>query len=109
MADLGVSQGLLSRWEAGRHEPSAMARTRTEAAGAARKRRGIDLTLRRLIETAPFPVHLVCDDTHALLSAVTGETGPVADLRGVLRRLALAIRDGRNHRERVSTAGTRLV
>lgn len=68
-ADLGVSQGLLSRWEAGRHEPSAKARARVEKLLERHESVGIDLTLRRLIETAPFPVHLVCDDTHALLSA----------------------------------------
>ncbi len=68
-ADLGVSQGLLSRWEAGLHEPSAKARSRVETLLERHENVGIDGTLRRLIEAAPFPVHLVCDDTHALLSA----------------------------------------
>ncbi|OCP08349.1 MULTISPECIES: helix-turn-helix transcriptional regulator [unclassified Ensifer] len=68
-ADLGVSQGLLSRWEAGLHEPSAETRARVEMLLARHENVGIDDTLRHLIEHAPFPVHLVCDDTHALLSA----------------------------------------
>ncbi|HEV7309910.1 helix-turn-helix transcriptional regulator [Ensifer sp.] len=68
-ADLGVSQGMLSRWEAGVHEPSTETRTRIEALLQRHESAGIDDTLHRLVEEAPFPVHLVCDDSHVLLSA----------------------------------------
>jgi len=66
--DLGVSQGMLSRWESGVHEPSPGARCRIERMLEQHERVGIDSTLRRLIEYSPFPVHLVCDDTLALLA-----------------------------------------
>ncbi|MGO4739088.1 hypothetical protein AB4099_21250 [Bosea sp. 2KB_26] len=35
---------------------------------------GIDSTLRRLVEQASFPVHLVCDDALALLAVSAGRS-----------------------------------
>lgn len=67
-ADLGVSQGLLSRWESGVHEPSPEARARIERLLDQQESVGIDSTLRRLVEHASFPVHLVCDEAFALLA-----------------------------------------
>lgn len=67
-AELGVSQGMLSRWESGVHEPSPQARARIEKILERHQDAGVDSTLRRLIEGAPFPVHLVCEDTFALLA-----------------------------------------
>ena len=67
-AELGVSQGMLSRWESGAYEPSPQARARIERILERQQGSGVDSTLRRLIEGAPFPVHLVCEDTFALLA-----------------------------------------
>lgn len=67
-AELGVSQGMLSRWESGVHQPSPEAQARIERVLAQEEGTGIARTLRRLIEGAPFPVHLVCENTFALLA-----------------------------------------
>jgi transcriptional regulator with XRE-family HTH domain len=92
-ADLGVSQGMLSRWESGVHEPSPEARSRIERILDQHESVGIDSTLRRLIEYAPFPVHLVCGDTLALLAVSPAREAEwridVVSLYGVsLRRFA---------------------
>jgi transcriptional regulator with XRE-family HTH domain len=64
---LGVSQATVSRWETGALEPSDDAR-RAIAALIARHG-GEDHALKRLVESATWPVHLICDATHALLAA----------------------------------------
>ena len=92
-ADLGVSQGLLSRWESGVHAPSAKARSRIERLLDRHESAGLDSTLRRLVEDASFPVHLVCDDTLALLAVSPARRAEwsidVASFYGVsLRRFA---------------------
>lgn len=63
-----MSQGMLSRWESGAHDPSPQMRARIERILEQQQCAAIDHTLRRLIEGAPFPVHLVCEDTFALLA-----------------------------------------
>ncbi|MDR3003827.1 MAG: helix-turn-helix domain-containing protein [Acidovorax sp.] len=67
-ADLGVSQGMLSRWESGVHLPSPQALVRIEAMLAQHESLGMGSSLRRLIESAPFPVHLVSEHKLALLA-----------------------------------------
>jgi len=66
---LGVSQGTVSRWESGTHEPDAVQRERLIELIAARAGSNQDSALRRLIERSNYPVHLVCDSTHRLLAA----------------------------------------
>jgi transcriptional regulator with XRE-family HTH domain len=68
-ADLDATQSLVSRWEAGIHEPSAKARQRIEALLHSVMHVGTDAPLRRLVESATCPMHLICDDTHELLAA----------------------------------------
>lgn len=67
-ADLGVSQGMLSRWESGVHLPSPQALARIGAMLQRHEDLGVDSSLRRLIECAPFPVHLVSEHKLALLA-----------------------------------------
>jgi transcriptional regulator with XRE-family HTH domain len=69
---LGVSQGSVSRWESGVHEPDDAARERIEALIAVRVDSGGDAALKRLILSSPLRVHLVCDATHRLLAASPG-------------------------------------
>lgn len=64
---LGVSQATVSRWETGALEPSESARE--ALAGLMAPHASADQALKRLVENAPFPVHLICDLTHALLAA----------------------------------------
>jgi transcriptional regulator with XRE-family HTH domain len=66
---LGVSQGSVSRWESGTHEPEGLYRKRILAMVAARASEAGDAALTRLVSTSPLPVHLVCDITHRLLAA----------------------------------------
>lgn len=64
---LGVSQSTVSRWERGGQAPSpeaAEALARLMAAPAC-----ADLPLKRLVEAASAPVHLVDDTSHVLLAA----------------------------------------
>jgi transcriptional regulator with XRE-family HTH domain len=74
-ADLDATQSLVSRWEAGMHEPSAKARLRIEALLWSAMHKGSDAPLRRLVETAVCPMHLICDDTHVLLAASSSREG----------------------------------
>lgn len=66
---LGVSQGLVSRWESGYHEPSSPASTQIIEFLSARAEAKGDRALRQLVERSSVPVHLICDMTHTLLAA----------------------------------------
>ncbi len=66
---LGVSQGLVSRWEAGLHTPSPALYRRLERLLVSEANQAADTALRRLIENAVAPVHLICDASHVLLAA----------------------------------------
>ena len=66
---LGVSQGTVSRWESGAHEPDPAHRERIAGVIAARTGSDGDAALRRLVATSPLAIHLVCDATHRLLAA----------------------------------------
>lgn len=66
---LGVSQGLISRWEAGRHVPAADMGQQIRRLIAVPPDSASDRALRRLVEAANVPVHLICDATHRLLAA----------------------------------------
>jgi transcriptional regulator with XRE-family HTH domain len=66
---LGVSQGMVSRWEAGAHTPSADVCAKIERLLTVAPDSSTDRALRRLVEAASMPVHLICDDSHALLAA----------------------------------------
>lgn len=68
----GVSQATISRWETGtlalsEDARAAMARLIAPYPSA-------DRALKRLVEAASIPVHLVCDATHILLAASPART-----------------------------------
>lgn len=69
---LGVSQGSVSRWESGVHEPDDAAQERISALIAASADNRGDAALKRLILSSPLRVHLVCDATHRLLAVSPG-------------------------------------
>lgn len=66
---LDVSQGSVSRWESGAHEPETCHRDRIVAMIAANANNDADAALRRLVSSSTLAVHLVCDATHRLLAA----------------------------------------
>jgi transcriptional regulator with XRE-family HTH domain len=66
---LGVSQGTVSRWENGTHEPDASLRAKIARFVAARTTSQGDAALKRLVVASRADVHLVCDVTHRLLAA----------------------------------------
>jgi transcriptional regulator with XRE-family HTH domain len=66
---LGVSQPTVSRLEHGELEPAGRLRDRLMDLVSARLNPARDAGLRRLVEGASAPVHLVCDLTHRLLAA----------------------------------------
>lgn len=66
---LAVSQGSVSRWESGTHEPDDEHREQISDLIAAHASNDGDAALRRLVETSSLSVHLVCDATHRLLAA----------------------------------------
>jgi len=66
---LNVSQGSVSRWESGAHEPDDQVRDRIIDMIAAHPSNDSDTALKRLVLNASVPVHLVCDATHRLLAA----------------------------------------
>lgn len=66
---LGISQGSLSRWESGTHQPDPAMQARIENVIAATTSSRSDAALKRLIETSPLRIHLICDTTHRLLAA----------------------------------------
>lgn len=70
VADLaGVTQATVSRWESGDLAPSGDQRRRLMRLLRSSAILGSDHGLRRLVETSPLRVHLVCDITHRLLAA----------------------------------------
>lgn len=71
---LGVSQGSVSRWESGAHEPEARHRDRVVEMIAALANNDADAALRRLVSSSTLAVHLVCDATHRLLAASPSRT-----------------------------------
>ena len=81
---LGVSQASVSRWEAGGQAPRGTARAAVERLLAAPV--AADAALKRLVETASQPTHLICDATHSLLAASPGRAAAwrmgVAELVG---------------------------
>ncbi len=66
---VGVTQATVSRWENGTLEPSDDQRRRLMRLLRSTGTLGADHGLRRLVETSPLRVHLVCDITHRLLAA----------------------------------------
>lgn len=66
---LNVSQGTVSRWESGAHEPEIAQRHRILDIVAAHADNDSDLAIRRLVEQSSAAVHLVCDASHKLLAA----------------------------------------
>lgn len=81
-----VSQGTVSRWESGTHEPETHHRERIFAMIAAQANNDADAALRRLVCSSTMAVHLVCDATHRLLAAspsrVAGWTSRADDFIG---------------------------
>jgi transcriptional regulator with XRE-family HTH domain len=65
----GVAQTTVSRWESGDVRPDAELAAYVLLTLARQHDRFVDAPLRRLIETASTPVHLVDDDDHRLLAA----------------------------------------
>lgn len=66
---LAVSQGSVSRWESGTHEPDAPHREKIAALIAAHTGNDADAALKKLVETSSQAVYLICDATHRLLAA----------------------------------------
>jgi transcriptional regulator with XRE-family HTH domain len=66
---LGVSQGSVSRWEGGIHEPEQMHVKRVRDFIAASANCRADAALKRLVTHSTLPIHLICDVTHVLLAA----------------------------------------
>lgn len=83
---LGVAQPTISRIERGQIEPMGKLRARLLDLLAAHLDPVGDAALRRLVEGAAFPVHLVCDLSHRLLVASRPRERewrrPVAELLG---------------------------
>ncbi|HEX8568920.1 MAG TPA: helix-turn-helix transcriptional regulator [Caulobacteraceae bacterium] len=84
---LGISQGTVSRWESGAHQPDPSLRAKIARVVAARTESHGDAALKRLVSESRSDVHLVCDATHRLLAASATRAaswrGGVADRLGV--------------------------
>ncbi len=85
-ADLGVSQAMISRWEAGLARPEGRHASAVMALLTARAGSAADRALLRLVRGSAEPVHLICDLTHRLLAASPARAAtwraPVEDLLG---------------------------
>jgi transcriptional regulator with XRE-family HTH domain len=66
---LGVTQGSVSRWESGTHQPDAAQKDRIVYLISASAGNDRDAALKRLVECSERPVHLICDSSHRLLAA----------------------------------------
>ncbi len=66
---LAVTQATVSRWESNAEQVSQRRFDEITAILAPVVEQGQDSALRRLVESAAYPVHLVCDVTHRLLAA----------------------------------------
>ncbi|MEE2691596.1 MAG: helix-turn-helix transcriptional regulator [Pseudomonadota bacterium] len=65
---LGVSQGVVSRWESGRLAPGAGHEQALRRLMGARLDSAADFELARLVKASNRAVHLICDLTHRLLA-----------------------------------------
>ena len=68
-ADLGVSQGTVSKWESGALVPDGREAKAAADLLTARPRSSADRALATLVREAAAPMHLICDLTHRLLAA----------------------------------------
>lgn len=68
-AELGVSQGTVSRWETGALAPDGPEREAVGRLLTARPSADSDRALIDLVRAAAEPMHLICDYTHRLLAA----------------------------------------
>ncbi|WP_231420701.1 helix-turn-helix domain-containing protein [Sphingomonas sp. Leaf205] len=94
---LNVSQGTVSRWESGAHEPEIHHRERIFAMIAARANNDADAALRRLVCSSTMAVHLVCDATHTA-GGIAIQGGKLGGARGRLHwKIAVAVCQSRNH------------
>ena len=71
---LGVSQAMVSRWEAGTLVPDAEEQARLRRLMSARLDSAADHALARLVTESSSSMHLVCDLTHRLLAASRGRS-----------------------------------
>ncbi|MCP1608518.1 DNA-binding XRE family transcriptional regulator [Azospirillum lipoferum] len=69
---LGVTQATVSRWERGELPMAPDRIAAAERLLAAPPVASQDAALRRLVETSPLKLHMICDHTHRLLAGPPG-------------------------------------